>query len=35
VHGLEILGVGCGDGDVAVELRRQGAVVTGIDARRK
>ena len=32
VSGHEILDVGCGDGDLAVELRRRGAIVTGIDA---
>jgi len=32
VKGRTILDLGCGDGDLAVELRRQGAIVTGIDA---
>lgn len=30
--GLRILDVGCGDGEVAVELWKHGALVTGIDA---
>ena len=32
VRGRAILDVGCGDGDLAVELWHRGAVVTGIDA---
>jgi len=32
VRGREVLDVGCGDGDLALELWRRGAVVTGIDA---
>jgi len=32
VKGRRVLDVGCGDGDLAVELRRRGAIVTGIDA---
>ena len=32
VTGRHVLDVGCGDGDLAVELRRRGAIVTGIDA---
>ena len=32
VRGRRVLDVGCGDGDLAVELWRRGAVVTGIDA---
>jgi SAM-dependent methyltransferase len=32
VSGRRVLDVGCGDGDLAVELSRRGAVVTGIDA---
>jgi ubiquinone biosynthesis O-methyltransferase len=32
IKGREILDVGCGDGDLAIELRRRGAIVTGIDA---
>ena len=32
VKGRHVLDVGCGDGDLAVELRRRGAIVTGIDA---
>jgi ubiquinone biosynthesis O-methyltransferase len=31
VSGREVLDVGCGDGELAVELARHGAVVTGID----
>lgn len=31
VKGRHVLDVGCGDGDLAVELRRRGAIVTGID----
>jgi len=32
VSGRRVLDVGCGDGELAVELSRRGAVVTGIDA---
>jgi ubiquinone biosynthesis O-methyltransferase len=32
IRGRNILDVGCGDGDLAVELWRRGATVTGIDA---
>jgi SAM-dependent methyltransferase len=32
VDGRRLLDIGCGDGDLAIELRRRGAVVTGIDA---
>ena len=32
VHGQRILDVGCGDGDLAVELSKCGATVAGIDA---
>ncbi len=32
VKDRQVLDVGCGDGDLAVELRRRGAIVTGIDA---
>ena len=32
VRGRNVLDVGCGDGDLAVELWRRGATVTGIDA---
>ena len=32
VSGRKVLDVGCGDGDLAVELSRRGALVTGIDA---
>jgi ubiquinone biosynthesis O-methyltransferase len=32
VAGSHVLDVGCGDGDLAVELWRRGAIVTGIDA---
>ena len=32
VRGRSILDVGCGDGDLAVELSKRGAKVTGIDA---
>ena len=32
VAGLQVLDVGCGDGDLAVSLRRVGAEVTGLDA---
>jgi SAM-dependent methyltransferase len=32
VRGRRVLDVGCGDGDLALELWRRGAVVTGIDA---
>jgi ubiquinone/menaquinone biosynthesis C-methylase UbiE len=32
IRGLNVLDVGCGDGDFAVELWRRGATVTGIDA---
>jgi ubiquinone/menaquinone biosynthesis C-methylase UbiE len=32
VRGRYVLDVGCGDGDLAVELWRRGATVTGIDA---
>jgi ubiquinone/menaquinone biosynthesis C-methylase UbiE len=34
VHGLRVLDVGCGDGDLAVELWKRGAIVTGIDVSR-
>jgi SAM-dependent methyltransferase len=32
ISGRNVLDVGCGDGDLAVELWRRGAAVTGIDA---
>jgi SAM-dependent methyltransferase len=32
VRGRDVLDVGCGDGDLAIELWRRGATVTGIDA---
>src|SRR6516165_7706732 len=32
IRGRNVLDVGCGDGDFAVELWRRGASVTGIDA---
>lgn len=32
IRGRNVLDVGCGDGDLAVELWRRGAIVTGIDA---
>lgn len=32
IRGRDVLDVGCGDGDLAVELWRRGATVTGIDA---
>lgn len=32
VRGRRVLDVGCGDGELAVELARRGAIVTGIDA---
>jgi ubiquinone/menaquinone biosynthesis C-methylase UbiE len=32
VNGKALLDVGCGDGDLALELARRGAVVTGLDA---
>src|SRR5215472_16637238 len=32
VSGRHILDVGCGDGDLAIELLRRGAYVTGIDS---
>lgn len=32
IRGRNVLDVGCGDGDLAVELWRRGATVTGIDA---
>src|SRR5215471_18224621 len=32
IRGRYVLDVGCGDGDLAVELWRRGATVTGIDA---
>lgn len=32
IRGRDVLDVGCGDGDLAVELWRRGAAVTGIDA---
>lgn len=32
IRGRNVLDVGCGDGDLAVELWRRGAAVTGIDA---
>jgi ubiquinone biosynthesis O-methyltransferase len=31
IGGRRVLDVGCGDGDLAIELRRRGAYVTGID----
>jgi 2-polyprenyl-3-methyl-5-hydroxy-6-metoxy-1,4-benzoquinol methylase len=30
--GLKILDVGCGDGELAIELARRGSSVTGVDA---
>jgi 2-polyprenyl-3-methyl-5-hydroxy-6-metoxy-1,4-benzoquinol methylase len=35
VRGRDVLDVGCGDGDLAVELWRRGAIVTGMIRRRK
>ena len=32
VNGLRVLDVGCGDGDLAADLARRGAHVTGVDA---
>jgi ubiquinone biosynthesis O-methyltransferase len=32
VAGLRVLDIGCGDGDLALELWERGAIVTGIDA---
>jgi ubiquinone biosynthesis O-methyltransferase len=32
ISGKQLLDVGCGDGDLAQELARRGAIVTGIDA---
>jgi len=32
VSGCRVLDVGCGDGELALELARRGAIVTGIDA---
>jgi ubiquinone biosynthesis O-methyltransferase len=32
VDGRRVLDIGCGDGGLAIELRRRGAIVTGIDA---
>ena len=32
IRGRNVLDVGCGDGDLAVELWRRGGTVTGIDA---
>jgi SAM-dependent methyltransferase len=32
IRGRNVLDIGCGDGDLAVELWRRGAAVTGIDA---
>jgi ubiquinone biosynthesis O-methyltransferase len=32
VSGCKVLDVGCGDGELALELTRRGAIVTGIDA---
>ena len=32
VAGKTLLDVGCGDGELALELTRHGAVVTGLDA---
>ncbi len=32
VSGCRVLDVGCGDGELALELTRRGAIVTGIDA---
>jgi ubiquinone biosynthesis O-methyltransferase len=32
VSGRRILDVGCGDGELAIELTKRGAIVTGIDA---
>lgn len=32
VDGQRVLDIGCGDGDLAFELARRGAIVTGIDA---
>jgi ubiquinone biosynthesis O-methyltransferase len=32
IAGLRVLDVGCGDGQLALELRERGAIVTGIDA---
>lgn len=31
VSGCEILDIGCGDGELAAELTKRGAIVTGID----
>ena len=31
IRGLRVLDIGCGDGSLAIELHRRGAIVTGID----
>src|SRR6476469_5268689 len=31
VRGLRVLDLGCGDGSLAIELHKRGAIVTGID----